>query len=151
MVEALIEMRVHADSLVYSMDNDLPKSAETVKAVNSLKLGRCWMGKLLGLLNEENPYKNDGNRHTVSDIEKAVHTSVHHRDLSKMSQVERIDWVRQDLSLLQKDFDTLVHSADTPNIAISTSLVSVFQHLAEARFWLGYELGRLRDTSSKLP
>lgn len=148
MKDALKELRVHCDSIVYLLDNDIPKSAETVKATNSLKMSRAWMGKLLGLLGEESPYTKDGKRHSIQDIEPVADVSISSRSLSHMNQIERVDWLREELTQLQRDYDTLCTSADSHDVKISTCLISVYQHLAECRFWLGFELGRIRDTQT---
>lgn len=141
----LKEMRVHCDSLVYLLENEIVKSAETTKATNSLKMARAWMGKLLGLLGEESPYKNDGKRHTVSDIEPTADVSVTSNSLTHLNQVERVDWLRQELAGLQHDYDVMCTAADTHDVKASTCLVSIYQHLSECRFWLGFELARIRD------
>ena len=144
---ALKELRVHCDSLVYLLEHDIPRSPEVTKSTNSLKMARAWMGKLLGLMGEESPYKNDGKRHSVQDIEPVSDVAVTSRSLDHMNGIERVDWLRQELSSLQRDYDVMCESSDSHDVKVSTCLISVYQHLAESRFWLGFELARIRDNA----
>lgn len=145
--DSIVELRLQADAIVYNLENDLARSAEITKASNSLKMAKAWLGKLLGLMGRETPYKNDGNRHKRSDIEPAADTVKRGLPLGDRNQVERVDYLREKLAELQKTYDALCESHDSTHISVSTALVSVLQHFAEARFWLGFELGRLRDSS----
>lgn len=142
------------------------------KAIDSLFLAKAWLGKVLGALGEDTPYANDGKRKTVEDIEPAADVdnspftksklservegddgdSYRYR---KMSHVEKVDWLRQEISKvvievksLYSDLDdskTLQHKVYDPWFV--SSLLDITKHLSEARFWLGFELGRIKETS----
>lgn len=148
MIELIHEFRREADALSNYIKN-LPGSAEVTKANNSITMSKCWMGKLLGQLGEETPYQNDGKRKTVQDIEPAA-DKVLPQGKFVGTQIETIDWVRERVTKLLKDFNELVKDSNPETIGPLVVLVSIEQHLHECRFWLGLELGRIRDLQSKL-
>lgn len=149
MVELIHEFRREADALSKYI-KALTPSAETTKANNSITMTKCWMGKLLGVLGEETPYKNDGKRKTVQDIEPASDTVPNSPDWFKnLNNVQQVDYVREQLTKLLRDFNNLVKDSNPETIGPMTILISIEQHLHECRFWLGLELGRIRDSQSK--
>ena len=151
MIELIHEFRREADALSKYI-KALTPSAETTKANNSITMAKCWMGKLLGQLGEETPYKNDGKRKTVQDIEPAADTFKGEKVPPMINLghgVEAIDDAREKITRLLKDFNHLVKDSNPETIGPLVILVSIEQHLHECRFWLGLELGRIRDSQSK--
>lgn len=144
MTELIHEFRREADTLSKYI-KALPGSAETTKANNSITMAKCWLGKLLGQLGEESPYQNDGKRKTVTDIEPAADTGKINGPV-KGTQVETIDWVRERVTVLLKNFNDLVKDSNPETLPPLVILASIEQHLHECRFWLGLELGRIRDS-----
>lgn len=130
---------------------EIENSEEIKEAVKSLKLSKAWLGKVLESLGSENPY--GSGYKTVEDIvpETDVNKGFLHEPeddekpwLSK-SHIERVDWLRTEVkSTLLK-----LHTIEQLNCDIDASDFTrvVEQHLTEARFWLGFELGRIRDES----
>lgn len=147
MIELLKEMRQQCHALSATTDNHVPSSVHILDFQKSLKLGRAWMGKLLGILGESTPYKKDGKRHSPTDIEPVADVSSTYANISKLNQVERVDWLREQLATLIDTFDRVLDGESTTSVSASTCLISVYQHLAEARFHLGFELGRIRDSA----
>lgn len=143
MIEVIHEFRVEADTLSKHI-KALPSSAETTKANNSITMAKCWMGKLLGQLGEETPYKNDGKRLTIADIEPAADTGQLNGPING-TQVESIDWVRERVTALLRNFNELVKDSNPETLPPLVILVSIEQHLHECRFWLGLDLARIRD------
>src|SRR3989304_5586669 len=86
-------------------------SKEIEKSYDSLILAKAWLGKVLQELGIETPYKNDGNRKTVEDIEPTTDTEstadpmglTHNNHLgfvytwSKKNHIEKVDWLRQQI------------------------------------------------------
>lgn len=138
------EMRVKLDNFDQAIFKYLQKTPEAIHASDSLKLAKAWTGKLLGHLGEDSPYTNHGNRHKIEDIEPAADTSTTCLDLSGLNEIECVDLLREKISEVVRDFDAIVGYSTAETISVSTCLVSIAQHLAEARFWLGFELGRIR-------
>jgi hypothetical protein len=146
MIEVIHEFRVEADTLSKQIKM-LPGSPEVTKANNSITMVKCWLGKLLGQLGEETPYKNDGKRKEIKDIEPAADSAT---TVGKVptNQVEAIDTVRERITALLKNFNELVQDSNPETISPLVILVCIEQHLHECRFWLGLELGRIRDSHS---
>ena len=121
------------------------------ESYKSLLLAKAWLGKVLAELGEETPYKNDGNRKTIEDIEP---TSDNHPDLMSfpfdnteelgiqdLTYIQKIDWLRQEISKIN-GFDLKGMSG----VAIEATKMSA-RHLLEARFNLGFELQQLKEHS----
>jgi hypothetical protein len=142
-------------------------SNEINKAYDSLILAKAWLGKVLQELGESTPYANDGNRKTIEDIEPAAdrHTQMvptsnaedakipfFWEDVNKMydfkdkSHIEKVDWLREEIAKIISRFkETYKASFDNPFLPNLRFSGNIEQHLSEARFWLGFELGRIRD------
>lgn len=148
-VQSLIEFREHLDALVQICDTQLPYSEYVCRSTDHLKLARAWFGKLANLAGEVSPYKNDGKRHKPSDIEPVAHTAKKIRNLKGLNQIEKIDWFREEITTMIRDFEVIADTVTSPAIPPVTALVSIYQHLTEARFWFGFELGRIRDNNKK--
>ena len=134
--------------------NVMNNSNELNKSYNSLILAKAWLGKVLGEIGNENPYKNNGNRHEVKDIEPTADVAevITHRvgvldDVSQSydlkNHIEKVDWLREEI----KDIEAKYISLNIKPIIMVTYL-SVTQHLSEARFWLGFELQRIREENN---
>lgn len=125
-------------------------SQQIDKAVDSLYLAKAWLGKMLGALGTESPYSKDGARKTVEDIEP---TADRKEPLTwenwfvpadKMdNHIKKVDWLRQEIKKSIVDFGSiwLAEYGDFGGFYYSI----VFQNLSEARFWLGFELERIRE------
>jgi hypothetical protein len=186
MKEKIKKLRVHIDGLidltktirpieVPQYDNKFigqqsslryfKQSEELKEAIKSLKLARCWLGKMLECLGEETPYRNDGNRKTVEDIEPASDKAKEsilcaHLDLGqweRLNLIEKIDWLREEIIKtineswkIKEEFSTgkfNILSDKETFIKSAIASTNVYTHLSEARFWLGFELSRILDSS----
>ena len=122
-------------------------SSELEQAANSLRLAKAWLGELLGSMGEESPYKNDGNRKSVEDIEIETDTfpsDMH--DTSGRTHVEIVDWLTEEIKGITKEMSSTDWGLESDNGTFNELILdSVYRHLKEARFWLGFELGRIRN------
>lgn len=131
---------------------------EILEAIKSLKLSKAWLGKALGELGEETPYKNDGLRKEVKDIEPVADKDLltgkslekswlvdDNMELwSKKSHIEKVDWLREEIkAVIQRLSNTFNYN----EFGVSNGELAMV-YLQEARFWLGFELGRIRDESN---
>ena len=131
--------------LAYPNEN----SQEIKEAVKSLKLSKAWLGKVLGSLGSENPYKS-GYR-TVEDIEPTAdeHRGILHdpqegeKPWLTKSHIEKVDWLRTEIKRTGVQLYNTIHFKE---IGISEGELA-YKYICEARFWLGFELGRVRDES----
>ena len=132
-------------------------SNEIDKCYDSLILAKSWLGEILGKIGEETPYKNDGNRKTVDDIEPTADKAIFISDFPiapdnwteegpvTASHIEKVDWLRQEIQKVQKE----VHAVSDCGTPVSGLLAwnFVYQYLCEARFWLGFELKRIKESN----
>lgn len=169
MKEQIRKLRVKIDGVAQltkeSNTNHIGGSKEMDKTVDSLYLAKAWLSKVLGELGEATPYANDGNRKTVDDIEPAADTLhrfkvksigfnkniastyVYYNLLKEnwdmFNYIEKVDWLREEISNIFKTWKSLEITGLN-----WTTVVSFEQHIQEARFWLGFELERIRESSN---
>lgn len=119
------------------------------EANKSLLLAKAWVGKLQGTLGGETPYKNDGKRSSVADIEP-TDARVDGWVLQANNHIGAVDSLRQSvttlITLLEESTDRLEGLSRYSNICKT----QVFVHLTEARFHLGFELGRIYDLKDQI-
>jgi hypothetical protein len=141
---------------------------EIEKSVDSLYLAKAWLGIMMKELGEPTPYVNDGKRKTVEDVEPTVDVAIaiggmsapfnketskfNHidtwelngrsmHDYDNFNHIEKVDWLRQEIqSIIDGDYD---FCENNPRIELEQGFV--YKHLCEARFWLGFELARVRE------
>jgi hypothetical protein len=126
----------------------------------SLLLSKAWLGKILGELGEETPYKSDGKRKTVEDIANPADVAIETEDFpvspekwddktnfDEVSYIEKIDFLREEIKNLTSQSYGLYYrnSHLMGSWAIFNSSTNVYQHLSEARFHLGFELQRIKE------
>lgn len=146
-------------------------STELNKAYDSLILAKAWLGKVLGELGDNTPYANDGLRKLIGDIEPAadkpgltnestilwLHKDFIQGEWYNKNHIEKVDWLREEIKNLVQDLDKIEITLNDPNelrqlksfIIKTNSIKNVYNHLCEARFWLGFELQRIRENESK--
>lgn len=146
-------------------------SDELRKCADSLLLGKAWLGKLLGELGVETPYKNDGKRTDVNSIEptadrldltdKSIKDYITmgealqncSKDYNLLNHIEKVDWLRQEIekTIIEiKLFKQELHAHLDGKVSIECNIArtNCYNHLCEARFWLGFELQRIKENES---
>lgn len=167
MKERINELRVQIDGLaqltkelkpinkligqaVYTAKNPTVKinSKEIEKAVDSLYLAKAWLGKILGELGNENPYKSGYK--TKEDIEPTadVNDEVPFGDSEgnlwrDKNHIEKVDWLREEIKKLVEQLKPYSREGEMSYKTIYEEYS--WKELQLARFWLGFELGRIRD------
>ena len=167
MIEQIKRLRVEIDGLAQLCEALSPykdlecgrilpsyNSTEILEAVKSLKLSKAWLGKVLEQLGNENPY--GSGYKTVEDIVPTADVASRIEDYPVApdhwpegevykSHIEKVDWLRTEIRRLIDN--TTDYSKEVPEIELEQGFV--YKYLCEARFWLGFELGRVRDESKK--
>ena len=136
------ELRTRIDGLAGLVESLGTASMNIYESRKSLLLAKAWLGKVLAELGEETPYKKDGNRKTVEDVEPTADKSKLDSigiDWNEASLIEKIDWLREEISKID-GFD----SKQMSGVAQEATNMSV-RHLYEARFHLGFALSQLKD------
>lgn len=136
-------------------------SKELQHAYDDLILAKAWLGKVLEFIGTESPYKNDGKRKTVADIEPTADQGVYIDPYSpdyltnsgviwhEATAIEKIDFIRQRIKEKIENPETMMLESDHKYFnEILSCLNHHSRHLNEARFWLGFELQRIRDSNS---
>jgi hypothetical protein len=128
-------------------------SVEIEKAVDSLYLAKAWLGKILGELGEETPYANDGNRKIIEDIEPTADVA-REEDLhdggwqwgeyQEKSHIEKVDWLREQTKKISDEVSKWYIHTQTPSREFAIARTNVYNYLCEARFWLSFELTRVK-------
>ncbi len=113
----------------------------------SLLLAKAWAGSFLGYLGSDNPYKNNGTRKELKDIEPT--DSIHKvgypelNDGLEPTYIQKVDWIRERI----KDLVTEIGEDDEYHGEVYGE--QIYIKLTEARFHLGYELEKIRNESEK--
>lgn len=121
-------------------------SKEINKAIDSLVLAKAWLGKILGELGNQNPYKSGYK--TKEDIEPTADTHQFSKEWEDtLNHIERVDFIRTEIQYLwdkvmNPDFHTVTFGDDDMGDLYWNNF---YTHLAEVRFWLGFELARVRE------
>lgn len=148
-------------------------SKEIEKAVDSLYLGKAWLGKVLGELGNENPYgsgyKTKEDIVPTQDVAKKEDNGdciypflITVKEYENKNHIEKVDWLRTEIESLVKeviaipvgetvriiDIDGVLpeqqkFSAFSREFAIART--NCYTHLCEARFWLGFECERIKN------
>jgi hypothetical protein len=170
MKEQIKELRVKLDGLAQLTKEIVPQayvvghgsdkvvgfeSKELTRCYDSLILAKAWLGKILGELGAENPYKSGYK--TVEDIEPAAdkHTEINQTQIFGKEQglinenylnynhIEKVDWLRQEIqSIIDLVIPINIYN-QTREAAVART--NVYNHLCEAKFWLGFELQRIKE------
>lgn len=109
----------------------------------SLRLAKAWLGKILEELGEETPYKNDGKRKDVKDIEPTADKSAKVMFGRDMSYIEKIDLLREEIKEIKQDLNDFSINLDFCDYDEKIELVQ--NYLTEARFHLGFELQIIKE------
>ena len=68
------------------------------------------------------------------------------KSFNDLNYIEKVDWLREEIEKVQKE----THNLSNCGTPISGLLAwnFIYQHLCEARFWLGFELGRIKGNGT---
>lgn len=132
-------------------------SKQINKSVDSLLLAKAWLGKALGELGTPSPYPNDGTRKSEKDIEPTAERADNpivsmsdDLDFNSCNHIEKIDYLRQQIQSAINRIHVCAQSSDSiTNSSLAYFLLYSEKHLNEARFYLGFELERIRELQPK--
>ncbi len=120
-------------------------SAPLYEANKSVLISKAWLGKCMGEIGGETPYKNDGSRKTVEDIEPTdAHTKF--EGGGEKNNIELVDECRQDLqSIFDQVWTVTKEDRDTDKWRFNIYSTNALNRISEGRFHLGFELERIRN------
>lgn len=136
-------------------------SHEVNQCYDALMFGKAWLGKCLEELDVPTPYSNDGNRKTVQDIEPVADTIDNQREtkllflwesyenFKQLNEIEKIDCLREEIKNLTVSVKFLDHESFGEKITreFAIARTNSYSYLCEARMWLGFELGNIKERS----
>lgn len=134
----LQELRLRIDAIAKTIESNINQQKESKACIKSLYMAKAWTGKLLGELGSESPYKNDGKRNGVEDIEPTDAVSKSN-PVAGLNYVQVVDRERQEIQQL---IDLVAGLEITPKPTREQSIcrTNIWNHLCEARFELGFLL-----------
>lgn len=143
-------LRVRIDAYSGLMKDSLAQTRQVDKAIDELMLAKAWLGKALGSIGVDSPYRNDGKRKDKSDIEPTADTRnvlimndlYNEADFENKNPVERVDFLREVIKDTIKTAIQTLNYGSFGTVIGSLTIDNVMTHLSEARFWLGFELER---------
>jgi len=122
------------------------------KCNDSLLFGKAWLGKMLQELGVESPYKTGYK--TKEDIEPTADVAdkalpdflTIKGDFNTLNHIEKVDYLRVSIDDLVKAVKNLNYTEmmGQPSREFAIARTNSYNHLCEARFWLGFELQRIK-------
>jgi len=147
MEEKLKLIRTDIDALAQCIDK-LEITKQLLSAKDNLLFAKAWLGKMLGAMGVESPYKNDGTRKAIQDIEPVADEFKGGIILPEdLSHIGAVDWIRQQIATKVADVEMI--GTEKGGRKASVLKEQAYVHLCEARFWLGFELERIKQTDGK--
>ena len=130
------------ESAVYGNTKEIKKSVE------NLYLSKAWLGKMLGELGTENPYgsgyKTKEDIVPTQDVNISIQ-EVFNNSMLNRNHIEKVDWLRQEIQAVIKDVSKWYTHTQAPSREFSIARTNTYNYLCEARFWLGFELERIKE------
>lgn len=159
-----------ANGLFESFDN----SKEIEKTVDSLYLGKAWLGKVMGELGDENPYGSGYKTkedivptQDVSSVKEMLKEGIafiqeKHEPINweTANHIEKVDCLRTEIESLVKEVIAIptginyvesgLNGEGIPKTKpfsreFAIARTNCYTHLCEARFWLGFEMERIKN------
>ena len=139
-------LRQQMDGLGQAMKT-LPMTKDTLSAADDMFFAKAWLGKTLGELKVETPYKNEGKRENVEDIEPtADQTNIEmHKDWEDYTEIKKIDWIREQIGETVKRLDILLTEDQGTKAGVFVRWS--YKFACESRFWLGFRLEAIRNAA----
>lgn len=137
-------LRQQFDGLAQAIET-LPTTKQTLEAADKAFFAKAWLGKALGALDVETPYKNEGKRENVEDIEPtADQTNIEmHKDWEDYTEIKKIDWIRQQIGETVARLDQLL--VEDKGTKAGVFVRWSYKAACESRFWLGFRLEAIRN------
>lgn len=164
MKEQILELRVKIDSISqltkelkpinknqeYKAFPEYINSKEIENTYDSLILAKAWLGKVLAEMGESTPYVNDGKRKDVKDIEPTAETTKNltiNKDggWEDFNHIQKVDWLRQEIEKIVDIIKEIYISNYLVSRELNLARDNAYNYLCESRFWLGFELQRIRE------
>lgn len=134
--------------------NELEVSSRPIStAITKCEEATMWTGTMIGVLNQDTPYKNNGSRKDVKDIEARYDDTL--VSMSFPSHIEAVDGIRESLETLHgrvislMNENTPVFDDDKQEMMAMMAMFNICTRIKETRMWLGMELNRIRKESGK--
>jgi hypothetical protein len=162
-IDALHQLTLLLMPVTKEVHYKFSNSQEIEDAAHSLIYAKAWLGKCMAELGDKTPYANDGKRKSVEDIELPTDVATGGRDTftqvidwDSTNHVERVDWIRTEIQAIFDKLENIEGEVDEsvntkPNSKLERYTNISLQYLAEARFALGFELGRVKASLLSTP
>ncbi len=144
LVKELTDFRLKIDELYKNLQL-LESSEHLIDCSKCLLLSRTHLGRLQGELDMANPYTV---AKEIKDIPKVydVYNGPLFIDIDDMTQLRGINWLREKLDNLIKELDNFRDKSIIKGYKQNMLVQFTYKDLYDAKSWLGWELGRMRDT-----
>lgn len=152
-ITGLEEQIVIGSNIVW--DKKAPRNSKQIEdAAHSLIYAKAWLGKCLGELGEENPYKSGYK--TVADIEPTADKCevlcttglegiATNQTWKEINHIQKVDWLRTEIQKIIEELIKWYTHSPTPTREFNIARTNAYNHLCEARFALGFELERIKE------
>jgi hypothetical protein len=144
-LQNMARINVQTDSGVYN----------TTNAWHSMRMARGWLGKALGVLGTDNPYKRASKPEEIPPLADASDITLAVDDLDDIEKyIEALNNARDHIKMQISEVECLmeVYQAEPDsNIDGLTCLQCCWQHMHEASMNLGYQLQHIHEQYQPQP
>lgn len=141
------ELRLEIDTCINSVKL-LTSSREVSLAFTNLQRAKMWLGQVLAMSGDTNPYPESSNPSNLTIEPQAEHTERTFSDArvgfnTDWGQTEKVKFFRSEIQLIIDEVDYI------GNIVPSSTYTFRWQStlaLMEAKMWFGAELNRIRES-----
>lgn len=150
-------MRLSMDEMMTFIKNEklgLPKNREISLVITELQLAFMWLGKILGELNAQNPYPESFNPDSKAielHADKANKVTSLSRVLMEMDEIAKVKFMRKQVNIYLNSLEWLTceRMAEKKVTICFHAIRYVYEHLANAKLWLGQQLNNIREAAEK--
>jgi hypothetical protein len=144
----LLRLRIDSLAQLTKSLGDPNLSRQLDLCTDKLFLGKAWLGKVLGKLNVKSPYPSDGTRKSVADIEPTAERAkeIYTPDMfANGNKVEKVDFIREEIGNVANQVLAITEGHEVYAEITKAFIMQSYLDLCEARFWMGFELERIRE------
>lgn len=133
--------RLQIDGLTTSVKLELTPSREVSLCITSLQKAKAWLGETLKAIGTANPYPESSNPESKKIEPQAEHGGDRETFVRFPTQLERVKAMR---GAVQNVIDAVRPDGDIATGTGAWQRDTAYMNLIEAKYWLGWELDRIR-------